>query len=295
MENKLKSFEDALKIVIESILKMGEGLLESVPNIIISIFFLFVTWVIYRIVINLLGNFFSRIKLRKSLSELFLKLTGIGIWVIGALIAMTIIFPGITPGKILTVLGLGSIAIGFAFKDIFENFLAGILILFREPFQIQDFIECEGIEGFVEDITIRDTHIRRVDGQRIVIPNAMLFKNPVYVRTDLDRRRITIICGIAYGESIEQARGIIRNAVKKLSTIDDDKPIEVFAREFNSSSIDFEVTWWTGSSQKDIRVSRDEVVEAVKKALDENGIEIPFPYRTLTFKERIKTLSEDEV
>ena len=99
---------------------------------------------------------------------------------------MTIIFPGITPAKILTVLGLGSIAIGFAFKDIFENFLAGILILFREPFQIQDFIECEGIEGFVEDITIRDTHIRRVDGQRIVIPNAMLFKNPVYVRTDLD-------------------------------------------------------------------------------------------------------------
>ena len=74
MENKLKSFEDALKIVIESILKMGEGLLESVPNIIISIFFLFITWVVYRIVHKLLANFFGRIKLRKSLSELFLKL-----------------------------------------------------------------------------------------------------------------------------------------------------------------------------------------------------------------------------
>ena len=59
---------------------------------------------------------------------------------------------------------------------------------------------------------------------------------------------------------------LIKNTVEKLSTVDKDKPVEIFAREFNSSSIDFEVTWWTGSSQKDIRVSRDEVVEAVKKS-----------------------------
>ena len=74
-------------------------------------------------------------------------------------------------------MGLESIAIGFAFKDIIENFFAEILILFPEPFQLYDFIECQNFEGFVEEISMRDTHIRLTDGQRVVMPNAMLFKN----------------------------------------------------------------------------------------------------------------------
>ena len=209
--------------------------------------------------------------------------------------AAVIVFPDFTPAKLLTVIGLGSIAIGFAFKDIFENFLAGILILFREPFQIKDFIECEGMEGFVEDINIRDTNIRRVDGQRIVIPNAMLFKNPVKVRTDLDRRRVTVMCGVAYGEDVDEARQVIYEAVDKLDSVDSDKKVQIFAQAFGASSIDFEVTWWTGSSPLEIRQSRDEVVASVKRALDDAGIEIPFPYRTLTFKEPLHTVSDKEI
>jgi small-conductance mechanosensitive channel len=151
------------------------------------------------------------------------------------------------------------------------------------------------MEGFVEDINIRDTNIRRVDGQRIVIPNAMLFKNPVKVRTDLDRRRVTIMCGVAYGEDVDEARQVIYEAVDKLDSVDSDKKVQIFAQAFGASSIDFEVTWWTGSSPLEIRQSRDQVVAAVKRALDEAGIEIPFPYRTLTFKEPLETVvSKDE-
>ncbi|WP_312746458.1 mechanosensitive ion channel family protein [Candidatus Nitrospira neomarina] len=201
-----------------------------------------------------------------------------------------IIFPSLTPGKILTGLGLGSIAIGFAFKDIFEIFLAGILILLREPFQLGDVIECEELEGFVEEITIRDTHIRQTDGQRVVLPNSMLFKNPVTVRTDRDLRRVTIICGIAYGEDVDRARQVIQEALDGLESVNRDKAVQIFAQGFGSSSIDFEVTWWTGSLPLDIRKSKDKVVAAVKRALDQAGIEIPFPYRTLTFKEPLQTL-----
>jgi len=190
-----------------------------------------------------------------------------------------------TPAKMLTALGLGSVAIGFAFKDVFENFLAGILILFREPFRLGDYVECGSIEGQVEEITIRDTHIRQTDGQRVVMPNALLFKEPVTVRTDKDLRRTTITCGVAYGEEVDLAREVITRAVKHVDTVRNDvRDVQIFAKEFNSSSIDFEVTWWTGSRPIDIRVSRDQVVAAVKRALDDAGIEIPFPYRTLTFK-----------
>lgn len=282
---------DASKILIESVRQIAESFLSHLPNLVIAALVLLIFWALNHIANNIFSNLLSRLKIRNSLKELFRKIISISVWVFAILIAATIVFPSFTPSKILTVVGLSSIAVGFAFKDIFENFLAGILILLREPFQIGDFIECHGLEGTVEDITIRDTNIRQVDGQRIVVPNAMLFKNPVYVRTDRDIRRITVICGVAYGEDVNKARKIIKDAVENLSSVIKKKPVEIFAREFNSSSIDFEVTWWTGSSQLEIRRSRDEVVESVKKALDKAGIEIPFPYRTLTFKESLSTKS----
>jgi len=282
---------DALNIILGSVIKMGESFLTHLPILLIALVVLFVTWLVNKLIYKILRSSLRSLRLRTSIIELLNKLVYITVWFIGLLVAAVIVFPDFTPAKLLTVVGLSSIAIGFAFKDIFENFLAGILILLREPFQLGDFIECEGMEGFVEDINIRDTNIRRVDGQRIVLPNAMLFKNPVKVRTDLDRRRITIMCGVAYGEDVDKAREVIHKAVDKLESVDSDKKVQIFAQAFGASSIDFEVTWWTGSSPLEIRQSRDEVVASVKRALDDAGIEIPFPYRTLTFKEPLKTIT----
>jgi small-conductance mechanosensitive channel len=112
----------------------------------------------------------------------------------------------------------------------------------------------------------------------------MLFKHPLRILTDRNQRRTTIIFGVAYGEDVDVARNIIRDAVKESpGVVTDNKPIQSFAQEFADSSINFEVTWWTGSSPLDVRKSREAVVASVKKALDGAGIEIPFPYRTLTF------------
>jgi small conductance mechanosensitive channel len=114
----------------------------------------------------------------------------------------------------------------------------------------------------------------------------MFFKNPVTIRTARDVRRTTVICGVAYGEDVDAAREVIAQAVRGVDAVRDDvRDVEIFAQEFADSSINFEVTWWTGSRPIDIRSSRDKVVAAVKRALDDAGIEIPFPYRTLTFNE----------
>ena len=258
------------------------------PQLVIALVVLLLTFGLSRLGSMLIGRLLGRMRLRRSLIEVLQMLVSTGVWLLGIMVAVTIIFPSLTPGKIVTAIGLGSIAIGFAFKDIFENFIAGMLILFREPFRLNDYIECQSIEGKVEEITIRDTHVRQTDGQRIVLPNAMLFKNPVIVRTDRDIRRTTIICGVAYGEDVDEARDVIQKAVAKVETVRDDQPIQIFAQAFGSSSIDFEITWWTGSKPVEIRTSRDQVVAAVKRALDDAGIEIPFPYRTLTFKENLR-------
>ncbi|MFN0264708.1 mechanosensitive ion channel family protein [Tepidamorphus sp. 3E244] len=277
---------EPVKILVTQLNAMAATTIALLPQIAIALIVIFVTWALAALAASLMRRATSRMKLRPSLARLFRLMVRIGIWVVGLMVAAVIIFPTLTPASMLAGLGIGSVAIGFAFKDIFENFLAGIIILLRREMRIGDFIECDDIDGVVEAIHIRETHVRKTDGQLVIVPNATLFKEPLYILTDLPLRRVTVICGVAYDEDVNQSREVITAAVKGCDTVEqDNKPIQVFAQEFADSSINFEVTWWTGSKPVDVRTSRDQVVSAVKRALDEAGIEIPFPYRTLTFKE----------
>ena len=187
-----------------------------------------------------------------------------------------------------------AVAIGFAFRDIFENFLAGILILYREPFRLGDCIECAKVEGFVEEITPRDTHLRQTDGQRVVLPNAMLFKNQVWVRTDREVRRTTVFCRVGFDADVAAAREVVRRAVEPLATVRQEQEVQIFAHAFTEDGVEFEVTWWTGSRPVDIRRSRDEVIAAVKRGLDEAGIQIAVPRRVLAFAPSLASGSSAE-
>ncbi|MAM89425.1 MAG: mechanosensitive ion channel protein MscS [unclassified Hahellaceae] len=280
----------------EQIEAFTTSFIAVLPNLLAAVLFLVVVWLANKLIGSIYSRVLARTHMRSSLKAALQSLVSVAVWTFGLLIAATIAMPGLTPTKLLAGLGLGSIAIGLAFKDIFENFLAGILILLREPMRIGDYIEVEGISGEVKKITLRDTYLRQVDGDLILLPNSVLYKNAVSVHTDWDRKRVTIIVGIAYDEDVAEGRRVIEAALKDLDTVDQQRPVEIFAQAFNSSSIDFEVTWWTGSRPVEIRRSKDKVVEAVKTALDEAGIEIPFPYRTLTFKDplALRSSSNDE-
>ncbi|WP_195818649.1 mechanosensitive ion channel family protein [Roseobacter sp. MH60115] len=278
--------------LVDKLTEYADALVDVGPRLVVAVVVVLATWAVTSLAKGIVRRLGKRFRMRQNLVDVLAMIAGVGLWLVGILLALTIVFPSITPGKALTTLGLGSVAIGFAFKDTFENFLAGILILLREPFRIGDHIECDDVEGQVEEITIRDSHVRQTDGQRVVVPNHILFQNAVVVRTDRDLRRTTIMCGVAYGEDVDAARSIIEDAVISVDTVRDDvKDVEVFAQAFGASSIDFEVTWWTGSRPIDIRRSRDQVIAAVKRALDDAGVEIPFPYRTLTFKEPLNVKS----
>lgn len=276
---------EPLQILFNQLKDMAHDIIAVFPQLAISLVVIILTYVVAMITKSLARRLLNKTRLRISLKNLLELLISLGIWVTGLMVAAVIAFPNLTPTKILAGLGIGSVAIGFAFKDIFENFLAGIIILLRREMRIGDHIECQGLEGQVEKILVRESHIRQTDGQLVIVPNSILFKQPLTIRTDLDIRRTTIICGVAYGEDVDNAREVIFKAVQSCSTVKNSEPVEIFAQEFAESAINFEVTWWTDSTPLDVRKSRNEVVAAVKRALDQAGIEIPFPYRTLTFSE----------
>lgn len=278
-------FVSSARVVEVSLDALWRDFLVRLPLLIAAVLCLIVTGLTAKLLSWMLRRLLDRRRIRTSLKDLSDQLTRIAVWIVGLLLATVIAFPGMTPSKALTVLGLGSIAIGFAFKDIFENFFAGILILWRYPFDRGDYITVNELTGLVEEITIRNTLIRKLDGELAVVPNAHLFTNSVDVLTSQPQRRVRLICGVAYGEKVDVARDVIRAAVQRCASVQGKRAVEVFACEFADSSINFEVVWWTGSKPLDLRRSRDEVVAAIKSDLDDAGIEIPFPYRTLTFKE----------
>lgn len=277
----------------EKLHSMGVGFVKALPLILIALVVLVVTWLLTRLASRLLRASLSKSGLRTSLKELFDTLLKVAIWIFGILVAITIVFPSLTPGKLVAAIGLGSVAVGLAFKDIFENFFAGILIMLREPMRIGDYIECEGVEGKVEKISLRESYIRKTDDQLVLVPNSHLFNNPVFIRTDRDSRRFDLVVGVAYGENVDKARQVIHDAIAGLEMVHGERGIDVFARAFNSSSVDFTVRWWWDSKPRDLHESRDKVIAAIKMALDEAGIEIPFPYRTLTFHEPLRLREDD--
>lgn len=270
--------------MMETINALVKGFFAHLPQLVVAFVVIILTFFLAKFIAFLIRKVLLGTRTRRALIRLTTNLTSILVWVIGVSIATVIIFPSITPAKLVAGLGLTSVAIGFAFKDVIENFLAGIIILGRKKMRIGDVIECDDIFGKVEDIAVRETHVRDVDGELTIVPNAYLFKNPLKIQTDEDFKRTSLTVGVDYDTSMEDARDVLTKALRNCQTINSDKPIWVECVAFGGSSIDFRLMWWTGSAPKDLRASYDEVAFAVKKALDDANITIPFPQITVSHR-----------
>ncbi len=281
-----------LNILVDRVNEMIAGFVRVLPQLGIALVVLVISWIIARVSRRLLDRILRQADLRRTLINLFETVLGVLIWTAGLLIAATIVFPGVTPANLLALVGLGSVAIGFAFKDIFENFLAGILIMLRKKVNIGDVIECEDVEGRVEQITLRDTYLRHLSNELVLVPNAYLFKNPLKILTDEKLRRHEVEVGVAYDVDLDEAAAIISSAVASVEEVDKARSVDVFAKEFGESSINFLVRWWAGSTPIQAHASRDKVVRAIKRALDKAGMEIPYPQRTLRFGETLQIGSQ---
>jgi len=278
---------DTVATLQDQLVGMGEGFVRALPGIAIALVVLLVTWIVARFAARIADLLIGKTDVRPSLKNLIDTLVRLVIWIIGIMIAAIVVMPGLTPASLFAGLGIGAVAIGFAFQDIFENFMAGVLIMLREKMRIGDIIECEGIIGKVEHITLRETHVRKLSGELTVVPNSILFKNPVEIFTDVDQRRHEVVVGVSYDTQLDHAADVIRRAVEDVDDVLASKGVDIFAQEFNSSSVDFLVRWWAGSTPRAGWESKDKVVRAIKAALDEASIEIPFPYVTHTFKETV--------
>lgn len=254
---------------------MAKGAVQMLPSLVIALMVLLFTWVLARFAVKISDRITGHTSLRTDLKQLIDTLVRTAIWIIGIIVALTIAVPSFTPGGAIAGLGIGAVAIGFAFQDILENFLAGVLLMLRNKMNVGDTIEAENVVGRVEKTTLRETHIRMLSNELMVVPNSMLFKKPVKILTDEALRRDELIARVALDADLEQAQAVILKALRSIEAISKDKPTVVFARSFAPHSIEFLVQWWSQSVLNDMRQTKSDVIMAIKKALDEAGMAIP--------------------
>ena len=213
--------------------------------------------------------------------------------VLGLLVVATIVFPSVKPADVLATLGIGSVAIGFAFKDILQNWLSGLLILYRQPFRTGDQIRSGEFEGTVERIEARATLIKTYDGQRVVIPNSDIYTRAVTVRTAFPMRRSEYDVGIGYGDDIEKACRVILSALRDVDGVASTPEPEAFASALDASSVNINVRWWSESHRLNVVHVQGRVLSAVKRALSDAGIDLPFPTRVVLLHDQTEESDGD--
>ncbi len=189
-------FSEATK----SLHELLRSLLDRLPYIGAALVVFVIFLLIAKGVRALVRNLAERSRKRRNVGIVLGRLAQWVILFVGLLIALVIAIPSFKPGQLVQLLGISSVAIGFAFRDILQNFLAGILLLLREPFRVGDQIEYLTYQGTVEEVETSATVIKTYDGRRVVIPNGELLTNAVTVNTAYAHRRLEYDVGIGYGD-----------------------------------------------------------------------------------------------
>ncbi len=253
---------------------LWESLLDALPRLGVAIVIVTVGWGIGRAVRWSMRTSLQRSR-TPSFANVISKLTSWVLVIISVLVALAVTFPSVKPVNVLAGLGFFSVAIGFAFQDILENTLAGVLLLFRQPFRSGDQINVVDQSGTVTEINIRETRITTFDGESVIIPNRDVYKNVILVHTHHDTHRLQFDVGIGYDDDPGRATRAIVEALSTVDGIEQDPPPEALVHELGVSTVNIRAMLWTDSRRHSSITVLDAAIKAVKFRLDHEGIEMP--------------------
>lgn len=270
--------------ILTRLQNMLQGFLTAIPNILIGLIVFLLFMFMANLVRNAVHAIASRAGQPRGIALVFGRIASWAVLTLGLLVSLTIIVPTLTAASLFGALGVSGVAIGFAFKDIFQNLLAGLLILITRPFRIGDQIVSGNHEGTVEDIKVRATMLRTYDNRLVVIPNSELYTNRVVVNTALDKRRLSVNIGIGYGDDIAHAKEVILHELAQIDTVLQDPAPQVLVKELADFSVNLDVRFWIDPPiRREANEAQDRVLEVLKKALPAQGIDLPFPTQQVLF------------
>ena len=284
--------KNPLDLILAKLHVASNDFFLQLPNIVGGIVFVLVAWFVGKLIANGVRKAFHH-KGLVDLGGVLASLTFGLVIAASVLIASVIIFPSVKPATIISSLGIGSVAIGFAFKDILQNLLAGILLLINRPYRRGDQIVVKDFEGTVEHIQSRATLIKTYDGRRVIIPNSDVYTSPVVVNTAFAVRRDQFDIGIGYGDKPERAMVVFAEAIARVDGVEADPAPEVLPWGLDASSVVLRARWWSQSKRTNLVHLRARVILAIWQAAADNGIDLPFPTQQILFHDQTEDSDGD--
>ncbi|QCK16818.1 mechanosensitive ion channel family protein [Mangrovivirga cuniculi] len=281
MEIKL---DNALTVITNKLSSWLEALIDLIPNMVLSLIIL----VLFIFLAKMGGKLFDKIFRKTSTNEvlrnlfstiLYYTIIGFGLFIILGVLGLEKALTSALAG-----VGIIGLALGFAFQDIAANFVSGIILAFRRPFQVGEVVEIKDIMGRIQRTNLRVTVVETFQGQEVYIPNKDVLQSSIYNYSILGKRRVDLAVGISYGDDLQKVENLVSDAISNMEGVIDQDNMIFDYYEFGSSSINFYIRFWVKyPDQPGFLSMRHKAVKLIKKTFDENNITIPFPIRTLDF------------
>lgn len=274
-----------LDVVVQRLLSEAYGLIAALPLLALALVAVWVCWMI--------GGWLSRRSLldRVALRNPFMRdLTRTTVrWAVtllGVLVALEILNATALVGALLGTAGVLGVAIGFAFKDTLENYLAGILMSLRQPFSPRDHVVIDGNEGVVVSMTSRATILMTPDGNHLRLPNALVFRSVTLNYTRNPSRRFEFEVGIGVGEDLVAAQNIGAEQLSQLAGVARTPPPRAFITALGDSNVQVRFLGWIDQRSHDFLMVRSEAIRTVKLALEAAGMDMPEPIYRVQLSDR---------
>ncbi|CAM4242754.1 mechanosensitive ion channel family protein [Palleronia rufa] len=279
--------------IIDKLESWIEGSVRLVPNMIAALAILLLFYLLGRLLARWARHAATR-RGRANLGDVAGALVRWMVMILAVMLAVTIIAPSITPADLFGALGIGSVAIGFAFKDILQNLLAGVLILVRQPFEVGDQIAVSGgHEGTVERIETRATLIRTYDNRRVVIPNSDIYTDSVVVKTAFATARSEYDVLIGCSDDFDTACRVMVDTCRAIDGILSDPAPEAIPWAMEADGNLIRLRWWTASDRASTVGIWGRVIQRVYAALDAEGVDLPYPTRVLLLHDQTEDTDGD--
>ncbi len=275
---------ETLSLLNQKLITWYESIISSIPNIVMAILIMGVFIVAAKISKAVIRKALTRTRYNQAIKDLVLSFSYITVILFGCFISLEILHLDKTVTSLLAGAGVIGLALGFAFQEIASNFVSGVFIAFRKPYQIGDIVKINDHYGEITKIQMRTTSLTTFDGLEVIIPNKTMFTETFINYTTTPRRRVDLEVGVSYGDDLDTVEEITLNALKEVPNRIKDKDVEFYYSKFDSSSINFVARIWIHyPGNQSYLVVKHEMIKRIKKAFDHNNITIPFPIRTMDF------------
>jgi small conductance mechanosensitive channel len=262
-----------LNILIAELQSWWVNSIKYIPNIVLSVLVFFAFYTLAKLIRKILAGLFGRLSDKPAIAQLFASVGYAGVLMMGFIIILEILNLEKAVSSVLAGAGILGLVIGFAFQDLSANFVSGIFIIFRKPFEIGDTVETNGFTGKVEDVHLRSTTLRTFQGIHVIIPNKEIFLKSFINYSRTIERRVDLELTLQANQELEVIAQNIKTAIEKISYINNTKPVQTRYTAIKNNTVTMEIWFWVFNHRDPgYEEARHEAILHIHETLRKNNI-----------------------